>query len=125
MSRDAIAAVNRKFEEAAGNKDAGAIAALYTDDAIVLPPDAPLARGRATLEELWRGVIKGLGLKSVKLETLDLEISGDTACEVGQATLDLAPEGGAVTTARVKYIVSWKKTNNGWKLHRDIWNGMP
>ena len=125
MSKDAIAAVNRKFEEAATKKDAAGIAALYTDDAIVLPPDAPMARGKAGIQELWGNVIQGLGLKSVKLETVDMEIAGDTACEVGRATLELAPQGGSAATAKAKYVVSWKKTKDGWKLHRDIWNATP
>jgi uncharacterized protein (TIGR02246 family) len=125
VSREAITAVNKKFEEAAIKKDAAAIAALYTEDAVVLPPDAPMARGKAAIQELWGAVIGGMGLKSVKLETVDMEVASDSACEVGQATLELAPEGGATTTAKAKYVVVWKKTGDGWKLHRDIWNGTP
>jgi ketosteroid isomerase-like protein len=58
-----------------------------------------------------------MGLKSVKLQTVDLEVSGDTANEVGEAHLTLA-SGEAV----VKYVVVWKKADGGWQLHRDIWN---
>jgi len=39
MSRSEIAAVNRMFEEAAGKGDLESLAALYTRDAVALPPD--------------------------------------------------------------------------------------
>jgi len=41
MSQAEVAAVNRTFEEAARKRDGGAIAALYTADAIVMPPMVP------------------------------------------------------------------------------------
>lgn len=125
MSRAEIAAVNGAFEDAVRKGDAETMASLYTADGIALPPDAPMSKGRENIKQLWASVISGMGLKSVKLETLDLEVAGDTACEVGQATLGLEPQGGSRTSAVVKYIVVWKRVDGQWRLHRDIWNATP
>jgi ketosteroid isomerase-like protein len=112
---------NRKFCVAAARKDYAGMAALYTDNAKVLPPDAPIVTGRKAIEEFWRSAAAALGLTSVTLKTLDLEATGDTACEVGAADLKLS--AGEV---KVKYVVVWRRGGDGeWRLHRDIWNNMP
>jgi len=125
MSRDAIQAANRRFEEAAKRGDTAGMASVYTRDGSALPPDGPIVTGHDALSAMWTSVIDGMGLRDVTLETLDLEISGDTACEIGKATLDLAPDGGEATTVTAKFVVYWKKEDGEWRWHRDIWNGMP
>jgi ketosteroid isomerase-like protein len=112
---------NRKLGTAVGRKDYAALAALYTDNAKVLPPDAPIITGKKAIEEFWRAAATTLGLTGVALKTLDLEITGDTACEVGEADLKL--NSGQT---KVKYVVVWLRGGDGqWRLHRDIWNNMP
>jgi uncharacterized protein (TIGR02246 family) len=118
MSTTEIAAVNRAFEDAVRKGDADRLAQLYTADAIALPPDGPFVRGRDAIRDLWGGIMRDMGLREVALETADLEVSGDTACEVGEARLTLAPS----STVTVKYVVAWKKAGGRWQLHRDIWN---
>ena len=67
--------------------------------------------------ELWASLAQQIGLKSVKLETVDLEVAGEMAHEIGEAQLTLGSG-----TAVVKYVVVWKKVDGQWRLHRDIWN---
>jgi uncharacterized protein (TIGR02246 family) len=117
MSKAEISAVNRTFEEAARTGNLERLAGLYTTDAIALPPDGPFVRGRDDIKKMWGNVAQQLGLKDVRLETIELELAGDTAYEVGEAKLTLA--SGAAT---VKFVVVWKKVDGAWKLHRDIWN---
>lgn len=117
MSRTDIAAVNRAFEEAANERDTERLAALYTADAIVMPPDAPFVKGRENIQQLFRSAYQQRGLKEMRLNTLDLEIVGDTAYEVGEAVLSLA-SGGATD----KYVQVWKKVGGQWRMHLDIWN---
>jgi uncharacterized protein (TIGR02246 family) len=81
MSRTAIAAVNRQFEEAAKKGDLDRLAALYTADAMAFPPDGPIVKGRENIKNMWGAVATQMGLKEVRLETLDLEQAGDTAYE--------------------------------------------
>jgi uncharacterized protein (TIGR02246 family) len=118
MSRADITAVNRSFEEAVRKGDMERLGSLYTPDAMALPPDAPLVKGRDNIVKMWGQVGQQIGLKDVRLDTTDLEIHGDMACEVGEATLTLASG-----TAAVKFVVVWKRTDGQWRLHRDIWNG--
>ncbi len=122
MSQAEIAAVNHRFEAAVRKGDIDGMAALYTPGAMVLPPDGPVVKGRENIKQLWGTVVSQMGLKDVKLETLDLQIAGDTAYEVGEATLSLEPKGGKPTTAVAKYVVVWRKVDGQWRLHRDIWN---
>jgi ketosteroid isomerase-like protein len=86
-------------------------------NAIVMPPDAPFVKGRDNIKQFWGSAIQQLGLKDVRLNTVDLEIAGDIAHEVGEAVLTL--ESGGTTG---KYVVVWKKVGGQWRLHRDIWN---
>jgi len=117
MSLSEIAAVNRQFEDAARKGDLDRLASLYTSDAIALPPDGPVVKGRDAIKQMWGTVAQQLGLKEVRLQTLDFEQAGDTGCEVGEATLALASG-----TAVAKFVVVWKKIDGQWRLHRDIWN---
>jgi uncharacterized protein (TIGR02246 family) len=122
MSTTEIAATNRAFEEAVRKGDVDRLAHLYTTDAMALPPDGPVVKGRDAIKELWGGVIRDMALRDVTLQTLDLEVSGETACEVGEARLTLEPPSSQPATVTVKYVVAWKKAAGRWLLHRDIWN---
>jgi len=117
MSLSEIAAVNRQFEAAARNGDLDGLASLYTVDAMALPPDGPIVKGRENIKQMWGSVAQQLGLKEVRLNTLTFEQEGNTGHEVGEATLTIS--GG---TAVVKYVVVWKKADGQWRLHCDIWN---
>jgi ketosteroid isomerase-like protein len=90
--RKAIEEGNRKFGSAVERKSYTEIAALYTENAKVLPPDAPTVTGKKAIENFWREAATALGLVGATLNTLDLEVAGDTACEVGEAQLKTAKE---------------------------------
>jgi ketosteroid isomerase-like protein len=117
ISQSEIAPVNRQFEDAARNRDLDWLASLYTPDAIALQPDGAIIKGRDSIKQMWGSLAQQVGLKDVRLDTLDFEQAGDTGYEVGEATLTLS-SGAAV----VKFVVVWKKVGGQWRLHRDIWN---
>jgi ketosteroid isomerase-like protein len=119
--RKAVQEGNRLFGAAVKNKDYAGLAALYTEKAQLLAPDAPIASGREAIKDFWTATATALGLQGATLKTLDLETSGDVAWEIGEALLALG--SGQAT---VKYIVVWRKGADGsWRLHRDIWNAQP
>lgn len=122
--RDHIATVNRAFSEAVARGDAEAMAAVYTDDAVVLPPGGPPVEGREAIAELFRGMLAETALAAIDLESREVRVEGGTAYEVGRAHLTFR-NAEAETTTTAKYVVIWKRTDEGWRWHVDIWNEDP
>jgi ketosteroid isomerase-like protein len=113
-----IQQTNRIFEEVARKRNIEDLDRVYTANARILPPGAEMISGRENIKSFWRGAIETLNIASVKLETVDFELLGETGVEIGRATLfpKSAPE------ASVKYVVAWKREGGAWKWHVDIWN---
>lgn len=116
--RKEIAEANDQFMAAVGQQDAAAVAALYTKEGQVLPPNSDFVTGREAIQGFWQAVMD-MGIRRVDLETGEVEGRGKTAIEVSRFTL--YAEGDAVADTG-KYIVVWKQKGGGWKLHRDIFN---
>jgi uncharacterized protein (TIGR02246 family) len=114
---DKIVEANGNFMAAFENQDAEAMAALYTEDAQLLPPNGDFQIGNAAVEAFW-GSLFTAGFDGVILETLEVHGNGTLVSEVGLFTLYL--NGQYFDNG--KYIVVWKKVNGKWYLHRDIWN---
>ena len=124
-ARAAIEAANAKFSEAFALGDAKALAALYTKDAIVFPPDSEAIRGNEAIGKFWKAT-RDSGVQSAVLTTDDVGRSGDVAYEAGKVSLTIQPEGKEPMTAMAKYVVVWMRQPDGaWKMHRDIWNNLP
>ena len=120
--REAIASAIQTFGDAFGRGDAAAIAAWYTADATLLPPDSPMLKGRDAIRDFWQGVMNS-GVGEARLETLEVESRGDLAYEVGRFEMVVQPRGGGRAEVTGKYVVVWKQEGDGWRMHVDIWNG--
>ena len=115
---EAIAAGNERFMAAFARQDAAAMAGLYTESGKLLPPNSDILAGRPAIQAFWQAVMN-MGIRSAKLEILEVEALGDTAVEVSHYTLYLA-EGQVADLG--KYLVVWKREKGAWLLHRDIFN---
>ncbi len=91
---------------------------VYTPDARILPPGAPMISGRDNIKGFWKQAIAGMGLKSAKLTVVEAETAGESVVEIGRA--DLTVGDGSIVT--VKYVVHWKQEDGAWKWNVDIWN---
>jgi uncharacterized protein (TIGR02246 family) len=120
--RAAIEKQGAAFSAAYSRGDIKSIAAMYTEDAIALPPDADMVRGRQAIEKLWNDALAS-GIKSLTFTVIDVQSSGDLAVETGTAVIGVQPAGQPASTQAGKYVVLWKREADGqWRLHRDIWN---
>jgi uncharacterized protein (TIGR02246 family) len=114
-----IEKLNDQWTAAFNKGDAAAVAALYTEDAYVLPPGAEMVKGRAGIEAFWRQAAQQMG--DAKLTTLDVQPLGpEAAREIGTVTLKTKSQPAQEIAA--KYVVVWRKAGGGWKLATDIWN---
>lgn len=114
----AIAEQNKKFGSAITAKDAAAIAALYSEDAILLPPNAPAVNGRDAIQAYWQAFLDS-GVTNGTLKSSEIVNTDTDATEVGTWTI-MAPDGTVADNG--KYIVWWKRKADGWYFYRDIFN---
>ncbi len=118
-AREAIAEGYKAFELAFYRGDADTISRMYTEDAELLIPEAPIVSGREAIAQVWK-IIVGPGGNTVSVNTGEVQESGEWAYEVGGFRAS-APDGNVLNAG--KYIVIWKRQSAGeWKIHRDIFN---
>ena len=103
-------------------KDAASIAALYTQDGAVMPPNAPIGKGRSAIQQTWASMMQtpGFDLTFVP-EQIIVSSSGDIALDRGTYRLAVAPSGKPQNDTG-KYVVVWRKVGGEWKAAADIFN---
>jgi len=97
-----------------------AIAAIYTADAILMAPNMPALTGHDAIRQFWAGFWPAK--PDLKLTPRDVTIAGDLAIESGIYSLSMIPGADGISTDNGKYLVAWKRTADGWKAIRDIYN---
>jgi uncharacterized protein (TIGR02246 family) len=103
-------------------KDAAAIAEMYADDGAVMPPNAPIGKGRAAIQQAWASMMRTPGFDlTFNPEQIVISSSGDMALDRGTYTLTVAP-AGTTQTDTGKYVVVWRKIGGDWKAAADIFN---
>jgi len=120
----AIREASAAWSKAAGNKELERCLSFYTDNAYVLPFNAPIANGKDQIRHVW-SVLMSNPAYSLSFEPTMIEVarSGELGYEMGTFDLTLANEAGEPNAMRGKYIVVWKKQATGmWKAAADIFN---
>ncbi|MBU3947864.1 MAG: DUF4440 domain-containing protein [Proteobacteria bacterium] len=115
---EAIVAADEIFMATYSRGDVAGMASLYTERCQVMPPNSNSLTGKPAIQSLFQ-TFMDMGIKIIKLKTVEVEGYGETAFEVGKYTLE--GERGQVLD-QGKYIVIWKQEAGQWKLHRDIFN---
>jgi ketosteroid isomerase-like protein len=98
------------------------IIALYSEDAIVMPPDAPSVTGDAALRSFLADEMaeaKKGGITIVLTGDDEADTSGDLGWHRG--TFKVVGEGGA-SLGTGKYLEIWERQQGKWRITRDIWN---
>ncbi|HEX3417570.1 MAG TPA: SgcJ/EcaC family oxidoreductase [Stellaceae bacterium] len=119
QNKATIEKLNDAWTAAFNKGDAAAVAALYTEDAYVLPPGSAMVKGRAAIEAFWRQAAQQMS--DAKLTTVDvLPLGRSAAREIGTVTLKTKSQPPQEVVG--KYVVVWRKIGREWKLATDIWN---
>lgn len=101
--------------------DADKIVAMYTDDAVVMPPDKPAATGHAAIREF---LVKDMAeTKAAGIKINDVNSSGGASGDLGwhAGTFSVSDASGK-TVGTGKYSEVWKKKEGKWLMIRDMWN---
>ncbi|HVN98867.1 MAG TPA: nuclear transport factor 2 family protein [Steroidobacteraceae bacterium] len=117
----AIRAATAAWVAAYNAGDADKIVALYADDAIMMPPDAPAAATHEAMKKYLAddmAASKAAGV-SFALDADASGVSGDLAWHSG--AFHVAGANGA-TVGTGKYAEVWRKRDGKWLMIRDVWN---
>ena len=103
--------------------DTGAWVALFTDDGVQMPPNAPANVGRSTIGSWSKGFMDLFRLEFA-LAVDEVRVLGEWAFERGTYTISLNPKaGGPPMQDMGKYITVYqRKPGDSWRMARDIWN---
>ena len=112
------------WSKAAASKDLEKTIAYYSDDASVLPPNAPIATTKDAIKKLWGDLLASPGLIiSWKATKIEIAKSGDLGFVSGTYEFTMNDTSGKPTTDKGKYVEVWEKQAGGkWKCGTDIWN---
>jgi ketosteroid isomerase-like protein len=113
-----IEAANRAFMGAVKRSDVDEFIQLYTEDAVLLLPGREPLEGREGARTFFAS-FQARGVREIRLTTIEVEGTGDTAWERGSSE-SVGADG--IVIGRGKYIVIWKRLAGDWKLYRDILN---
>jgi uncharacterized protein (TIGR02246 family) len=121
---DAIDAANAQFETAVAANDTIAIANLYAEDAIVLPPNMTRGEGRDAVRGVFASLLAPspnptLTLTSDKVIVAE---SGELATEIGTFAISGTAPDGTEWQDSGKNIRVWKNVNGTWQIVADAWN---
>jgi uncharacterized protein (TIGR02246 family) len=98
-------------------KDAAKVAGMYTSDAVYMPPNQPMVKGRAAIEAMFKKEFQE-GFANIKLTPVESAISGSQAFEAGTATVTVP--GGRTESA--KYLAVFAQEGGTWKIKYDTHN---
>ena len=121
---EALRDLDAQWSAAAGAKDIDKTVSYYSDDAVVMPPNAPSATTRETIRSAWKEMLTTPGA-AISWKTTKVEVakSGDLACVSGTYEETMTDTGGKPAKDRGKYVEVWEKQADGkWKCGADIWN---
>jgi uncharacterized protein (TIGR02246 family) len=116
-AREAVEKDYKAVEQAFHKGDADSISRMYTEDAELFMPGAPVLEGRDAIHQAWEKIV-GTGGNTLRTVVREVQESGELAFDTGQFTAT-APNGSVLNTG--KWIVIWKRQSSGeWKIHRDF-----
>jgi ketosteroid isomerase-like protein len=120
-----VADIALRLEAAFNARDAAALASLYSDAAVLMPPNEPMVRGRAEIEAWFERALSRL--RSIRVLATESIVEGDRAFQAG--TFTSANTGAASSSAEEqcatqagKYVLFLKQQAGDWKIEYDIWN---
>jgi uncharacterized protein (TIGR02246 family) len=103
--------------------DATAVAALYREDAIEMPPCRPALRGRSAIEQYYRELFRSpVKITAFTFTHHEAHRFGDVGYTIGtyQQTLSGTPAGSIDDTG--KYMVILKRSDRIWKAAYVMYN---
>jgi len=118
-AKKTIESLNVEFGNLVTKADSAGLAALYTSDGKIMPPNSPAAAGKSGIQSTFNGLFAATGPIELKLTAIDVWGTEELLSEEGTYTMT---DKTGKQIDKGKYIVLWKMEDGKWKIFRDIFN---
>lgn len=120
----AVKTTDEQWASAATRGDLTAILAFYTDDAVILAPNSPIAKDAKSIREIWAPMVVPGTKLSWRATSVEVAKSGDLAYVYGTYDLTMKDaKSGAPIEDKGKFVEIWRKQPDGkWKCAVDTFN---
>jgi ketosteroid isomerase-like protein len=113
-----IRELDAKWSKTASGNDVDGTVSYYSEDASLLPPNAPIATGKQAIRAVWASLLAPGNSLSWQANKIEVARSGDLAYVIGpyQLAMKNAQDRG-------KFVEVWKKQADGqWKVVVDMFS---
>ena len=118
-----IRELDAQWSKTAGTHDLDATVAFYSDDAVLLPPNAPVATTKPAIRAVWADLASPNASISWQVNRVEVAKSGDLAYSTGTYDFATKDPQGKLITDKGKFMEVWKKQpNDKWKAVADTYN---
>ena len=111
------------FSKAYMDGDIEALVNMYTEDGKIFPNNRKIIAGKTDLLTYWN-IPEGARIINHKVTPIEINIENDTAYDYGYYEGKTLTKDKKEISWQGKYIIVWKKVNDEWKIHLDIWNNV-
>jgi ketosteroid isomerase-like protein len=123
-SESELRTLDERWSATAAHNDLDGTVAFYADNAVLLPPNAPIATDRKAIRESWAELLGPKTSVSWKWTKIEVAQSGELAYIYGAYKLSIAASNGSGPVNDTgKFLEIWKKQPSGtWKCIVDTYN---
>jgi ketosteroid isomerase-like protein len=114
--------LNTRWDDAFNSQQPTVVAALYDDEATVMPSGAAPVTGGKAIVEFWRNLI-GQGVVDHKIDIADTVVEGNLAMQRGFWSAAAVNEAGERQVFKGSLQLVFRRQIDGhWKTYTHIWN---
>lgn len=125
LAKEGIQKFNETVTAAFRDKDAAAMASLWTEKTRVLPPGQEMITGRAAVQAMWQSWFDQ-GAYDVTLESTEIKVLADgVAYEIGRnVTRIRTPDGSSIDVPGKSLCIFRREGDGVWRADVDIFNAI-
>jgi ketosteroid isomerase-like protein len=118
-AEQALRDLDAQWSVTAATKDLEKTVSFYSDDAIVMPPNAPADTNKEAIRKGWKDFLDSVNDISWKTTRVEIAKSGDLAVLTGKYDMTMKDS----TKDHGKYCEVWEKQPDGkWKCGTDMFS---
>ena len=112
---------NKTWEIAFNSGDTTALAELYTEDAVVVPPSLEILNAEEEIKNFWAQQISN-GTDNFRVQTINLRVHGDVVYQTAVWIATKVSNGVATDLDGEMTNVMARQDDGSWKIQLQSWN---